>query len=112
MDRYRVPAASVSRHDPSQWTYGAPWLQGLNNGDLRGELYRQRRDRWPHRRIIDSLPTTARKAPRRLRDRQITDASPKLRAIRLRRCVATAGRCSRPFRHRGRRRQSGLGITN
>src|SRR4051794_1329421 len=36
MDRYRVPPAATPRHDPSRWTYGAPWLQGLNSGDLRG----------------------------------------------------------------------------
>ncbi len=62
MDRYRLPSVSVSRHDPSRWTYGAPWLQGLNNGDLRGELYRQTtRPLASPAGIIDSLPTTARK---------------------------------------------------
>ena len=63
MDRYRVPAASIARHDPSRWTYGAPWLQGLNSGDLRGQLYRQTtRPLASPAGIIDILPTTARKA--------------------------------------------------
>jgi hypothetical protein len=63
LDRYRLPSVSVSRHDPSRWTYGAPWLQGLNTGDLRGELYRQTtRPLASPAGIIDSLPTPARKA--------------------------------------------------
>ena len=63
LDRYRLPSVAISRHDPSRWTYGAPWLQGLNGGDLRGELYRQTtRPLASPAGIIDSLPTTARKA--------------------------------------------------
>lgn len=63
MDRYRVSPASISRHDPSRWTYGAPWLQGLNSGDLRGQLYRQTtRPLASPGGIIERLPTTARKA--------------------------------------------------
>jgi conjugal transfer/entry exclusion protein len=63
MDRYRVSSVSISRHDPSRWTYGAPWLQGLNSGDLRGELYRQTtRPLASPGGIIERLPTTARKA--------------------------------------------------
>jgi hypothetical protein len=63
MDRYRVPPVSITRHDPGRWTYGAPWLQGLNGGDLRGELYRRTtRPLASPVGIIDSLPTTARKA--------------------------------------------------
>jgi hypothetical protein len=41
MDRYRLPSLSITGHDPAQWSYGAPWLQGLNGGDARGRLYRQ-----------------------------------------------------------------------
>jgi hypothetical protein len=63
LDRYRLPSVAISRHDPSRWTYGAPWLQGLNGGDLRGELYRQTtRPLATPAGIIDTLPTTARNA--------------------------------------------------
>ena len=63
MDRYRVSPASITRHDPSRWTYGAPWLQGLNSGDFRGQLYRQTtRPLASPGGIIDRLPSTARKA--------------------------------------------------
>src|SRR3954464_158444 len=63
MDRYRVSSVSISRHDPSRWTYGAPWLQGLNSGDVRGERYRQTtRPLASPGGIIERLPTTARKA--------------------------------------------------
>ena len=63
MDRYRVSSVAISRHEPSRWTYGAPWLQGLNSGDLRGELYRQTtRPLASPGGIIERLPTTARKA--------------------------------------------------
>jgi len=63
LDRYRLPAVAISRHDPSRWTYGGPWLQGLNGGDLRGELYRQTtRPLASPVGVIESLPTTARKA--------------------------------------------------
>ena len=40
MDRYRLPSVPLTVHEPSRWQYGAPWLQGLNGGDLRGQLYR------------------------------------------------------------------------
>ena len=63
MDRYRVSPASISRHDPSRWMYGAPWLRGLNGGDLRGELYRRTaRALASPGGIIERLPATARKA--------------------------------------------------
>ena len=63
LDRYRLPSVAISRHDPSRWTYGSPWLQGLNGGDLRGELYRQTtRPLASPAGVIDRLPTTARKA--------------------------------------------------
>jgi hypothetical protein len=63
LDRYRLPSVAISRHDPSRWTYGAPWLEGLNGGDLRGERYRQTtRPLATPTGIIDSLPMTARNA--------------------------------------------------
>ena len=39
MDSYRIPPIGITGHDPSRWTYGAPWLQGLTTGDARGTLY-------------------------------------------------------------------------
>ena len=63
MDRFRTPPVFVARHDPSRWTYGAPWLQGLNSGDNRGVLYR--RVTRPLDRpgaALNQLPPAARKA--------------------------------------------------
>jgi hypothetical protein len=63
MERYRLPAMPVTRHDPSRWLYGASWLQGLNSGDLRGLLYRQTaRPLVPPGSVLESLPQSARKA--------------------------------------------------
>src|SRR5436189_5591982 len=39
LDRYRTPSIAITGHDPSRWSYGAPWLRGLNSGDARGTLY-------------------------------------------------------------------------
>ena len=39
MDRYRIPAISMTRHDPSRWEYGRPWIQALNSGDATGAAY-------------------------------------------------------------------------
>jgi hypothetical protein len=39
LDRYRVPIIAMTRHDPSRWVYGRPWIQGLNTGDPRGTAY-------------------------------------------------------------------------
>src|SRR5262245_42793010 len=39
LDRYRIPAISVTNHDPSLWDYGRPWIQALNTGDARGAAY-------------------------------------------------------------------------
>jgi hypothetical protein len=63
MDRYRVPAGVIVAHDPSRWPHGAPWLQGLNNGDARGGLYRQvtRTVAVPDG-MLGQLPSAARKA--------------------------------------------------
>ena len=41
LDPYRVPAISITGHDPSRWAYGAPWIQALNSGDPRGTAYGQ-----------------------------------------------------------------------
>jgi hypothetical protein len=39
MDRYRIPTIGLSRHDPSRWEYGRPWIQALNSGDATGAAY-------------------------------------------------------------------------
>ena len=63
MDRFRTPPVFVARHDPSRWTYGAPWLQGLNSGDNRGVLYRQvTRPLDRPGTALNRLPPAARKA--------------------------------------------------
>ncbi len=41
LDRYRIPAISITGHDPSRWEYGKPWIQALNSGDARGTAYFQ-----------------------------------------------------------------------
>jgi len=63
MDRYRLSSIRVATHDPNRWQYGAPWLQGLNSGDPRGELYRRttRRLSTPGAKL-DALPSPARRA--------------------------------------------------
>jgi len=39
LERYRIPPVDITRHDPSRWEYGRPWIQGLNGGDPTGEGY-------------------------------------------------------------------------
>ncbi len=39
METYRVPTIPITRHDPSRWEYGRPWIQGLNSGDPTGAAY-------------------------------------------------------------------------
>ena len=39
LERYRTPPIAATRHDVGRWTYGSPWLQGLNNGDAAGAAY-------------------------------------------------------------------------
>ena len=39
MGRYRIPTIGLSRHDPSRWEYGRPWIQALNSGDATGAAY-------------------------------------------------------------------------
>jgi len=38
MGRYRTVPIAFTAHDPARWSYGAPWLTGLNGGDPRGDL--------------------------------------------------------------------------
>ena len=33
------PAIAITRHDPSRWEYGRPWIEGLNSGDPSGAAY-------------------------------------------------------------------------
>jgi conjugal transfer/entry exclusion protein len=40
MESYRVPTIPITRHDPSRWEYGRPWIEGLNGGDPTGAAYR------------------------------------------------------------------------
>jgi hypothetical protein len=40
LEGYRIPTIPISRHDPSRWEYGRPWIEGLNNGDASGAAYR------------------------------------------------------------------------
>lgn len=39
LEGYRIPTIAIGRHDPERWTYGAPWLLGLNSGDPTGAAY-------------------------------------------------------------------------
>ena len=39
MDGYRIPTIPITRHDPSRWEYGRPWIQALNSGDATGAAY-------------------------------------------------------------------------
>jgi conjugal transfer/entry exclusion protein len=62
MDRYRLPSAPLTAHEPSRWQYGTPWLQGLNGGDLRGLLYKQTtRPLAVPGSLLQSLPQPARR---------------------------------------------------
>ena len=63
MDRFRTPPIAFTRHDPSRWLYGAPWLEGLNSGDSRGVLYRRvTRPLEPPGVALAQLPGPARRA--------------------------------------------------
>ena len=51
---YRIPVIPATGHDLSRWTYGRPWLQGMNSGDAAGFAYLQTavpldRPTWPAR---------------------------------------------------------------
>jgi hypothetical protein len=39
MESYRVPTIPITRHDPTRWEFGRPWIEGLNNGDPTGGAY-------------------------------------------------------------------------
>jgi hypothetical protein len=39
MERYRIPTIAITRHDPTRWEYGRPWIQALNSGDPTGAAY-------------------------------------------------------------------------
>ena len=39
LDRYRTPPIVPPRHDPGRWTFGSPWVAGLNAGDATGAGY-------------------------------------------------------------------------
>ncbi len=39
LDPYRIPPIATARHDLGRWTYGGPWLGGLNSGDPAGTGY-------------------------------------------------------------------------
>lgn len=39
MEGYRIPTIAGTRHEPARWSYGGPWLQGLNSGDPTGAAY-------------------------------------------------------------------------
>jgi hypothetical protein len=64
LERYRTVPTAFSAHDPSRWSYGAPWLTALNSGDARGELYAQvaRTMQRPSATVLSRLPPEARRA--------------------------------------------------
>src|SRR2546425_7856090 len=39
MDQYRTPPLALTRHDAGRWTFGRPWVAGLNSGDATGAGY-------------------------------------------------------------------------
>jgi hypothetical protein len=39
MDRYRTPPFVPPRHDAGRWTFGRPWIAGLDSGDPSGAGY-------------------------------------------------------------------------
>jgi hypothetical protein len=39
LEPYRIPTIPITRHDPSRWEYGRPWIEGLNSGDPSGAAY-------------------------------------------------------------------------
>ena len=63
LDRYRIPAISISGHDPSLWEYGRPWIQALNTGDARGTAYYETALplQRPRAADLDRLPAEARR---------------------------------------------------
>ena len=39
MDGYRFPSINIPLHDEDRWSFGKPWLHGLNGGDPTGSGY-------------------------------------------------------------------------
>jgi len=39
LDRYRIPAVTITSHDPNRWQYGQAWIRALNSGDATGDAY-------------------------------------------------------------------------
>jgi len=67
MEGYRIPAIAATRHDASRWSYGRPWLQGLNSGDPAGTAY------WATTLPLErptTLPAGLSSAARRVLERQ------------------------------------------
>jgi len=64
MGRYRTVPIAFTAHDPARWSYGAPWLTGLNSGDPRGDLYARiaRTMQRPAAAALARLPPAARRA--------------------------------------------------
>ena len=64
MARYKTVPIAFSSHDPSRFSYGAPWLTALNSGDARGDLYAQiaRTLQRPGAAAFARLPPDARRA--------------------------------------------------
>src|SRR5437764_1168759 len=63
LDRYRIPPIGITAHDVSRWSYGAPWLQGLNSGDADGRRYTGvTRTLEPPGTLLADLPAPARQA--------------------------------------------------
>ncbi len=75
LDRYRLPAVATAVHDPSQWQYGRPWIQGLNTGDPAGTLYQSTALPLERLNAPVTLSTSARQAfERRYATVEITDS--------------------------------------
>jgi hypothetical protein len=55
--RYRVPTIATTLHDAARWTFGRPWLEGLNSGDADGTAY------WRTARRLDTPPDALRALP-------------------------------------------------
>jgi hypothetical protein len=63
LDKYRIPAVSITSHDVGRWEYGRSWLQGLNSGDATGAAYLQAARRLePPGSTLNALPAAARQA--------------------------------------------------
>jgi hypothetical protein len=74
--RFRTPSILPSRHDIDRYGPGRPYLQGLNDGDARGDLYRQVVSEIPDIRAVlaDSPPDAADLLRRQVADLEIGDS--------------------------------------